>query len=679
MRSSVPRRPFLRGRQPAGRLAARRLALFFFAVVGLLLIPVAANALTSPRTWVHLPADDSKVIGGDLTVTGAARHNRGVSSVSLVVKNLDDKTYWNGDDWQKGFVRFAASVDRPGAKNVSWSYTVPESDMTDGNYRARAFSRSVEGNGDSRGGDQNEFRYSSGLDPRLYDTEIVVPANGSTINGAVRVEGTARSIEGVAQVRVAIHNNESRRYWDAQNQVWSASYVQSKAVLDEIDGTETGWHVAIPDDQSTVGDYTARAWVQTASGKGDPFGRGRTAFTVIAPVTTTTTPPTTQPPTTVPPTTQPPTTAPPTTRPPTTRPPTTRPPTTQPTTTVAPTTRPPTTQPPSCPDGNVSILVPCEGLLVGASGDFRARDGLLQSKQDHFAAMEDRLNAEFDIFHNFLLWNEMVDKTWPKAKTQALADNGHLLFTNWKSPTGSPTDWAKIANGQFDADILTAAGQVREFGEPTFITFYHEPEDNIRDASGGDQAKIQQYIDDYRDAFRHIVDVFDKNGADNAIWVWDMQGWLGSWESYYTNGLYPGDDVVDWVAWNPYNWFGCVNHGAPTKWKSFEEVVAPFYDWLDKGGSDRPSKDKPLMLGEWGSEENTGATNSDQTKAEWLDEARQILPERFPRLRAIVYFDTEGRRADGTVQFCEWGISSSQDSMSAMARMMNDPNLDPRW
>lgn len=357
----------------------------------------------------------------------------------------------------------------------------------------------------------------------------------------------------------------------------------------------------------------------------------------------------------------------------TAKPPTTvRPPTTTPS--------PSTTQPDSgCPGGDRSILVPCSGVLIGASGDFTNDSGAQIPKQDHFSAMEQRMGADFDIFHDFLQWNDLVDKTWPSSRTQALADDGHILLTNWKSPTGGVSDWARIADGDYDADIRVAARQVAQFGEPTFITFFHEPEDNIRDAANGDAARIQRYIDDYRDAYRHIHNVFDAAGADNAIWVWDMQGWLGGFASYYDSGLYPGDDVVDWVAWNPYNWQGCDNHGNSTKWTSFTDVVAPFYDWLDEGGPNRPSTDKPLMLGEWGSEENDGAVNSDQTKAEWLDEARRVLQDRFPRLKAVVYFDTEGRRSNGTVQFCEWAIDSSQASVNAMRTMLLDTNLNPRW
>ncbi|MGH1489541.1 MAG: glycoside hydrolase family 26 protein [Acidimicrobiales bacterium] len=660
-------------------------------------MPAAANALTSPQTKVKSPAQGS-IVTADVTVRGSASHGRGVAEVRLVFKNLDDRTYWNGHDWQDEFVRFSVPVDRPGAKQTSWSYVMPWQEMTEGNYRARAFARSVDGNGDSSGGDRKEFSYRTNHD--LYDTEITGPTGAISDAEPITVVGRGRSSEGVALVRVAIHHRESKQYWNGESQQWQKRYVNSLAELDEPGGNDVNWQVVIPAGSNLVGHYTARAWVRTSTDKGDPFGRGRTSFETVAtppPTTTTTVPPTTTPPTTTPPTTAPPTTAPPTTRPPTTTPPTTTPPTTAPPTTTPPTTQPPTTQPsttapttappttappstqPPCAGGNAAILVPCSGVLIGASGDFKADDGSSQSKQDHFARMEERLDADFDIFHDFLQWRDMVSKTWPNAKTQALADDGHILLTNWKSPTQSVTDWARIADGVYDADIRTAAGQVKAFGEPTFITFFHEPEDNIRDTADGDQAKVQQYIDDYSAAFRHIHDVFESAGADNAIWVWDMQGWLGGFESYYENGLYPGDDIIDWVGWNPYNWYGCENHNNPRKWKTFDQVISPFYNWLDEGGPNRPSLDKPMMLGEWGSEENDGASNSSQTKAEWLDDARRMLPTQFPRLRAVVYFDTEGRRADNTVQFCEWAIDSSPSSMAAMTSLLTDPVLTARW
>ncbi len=290
----------------AGRSNLRRLAIFVLAIVGLLAIPVVVDALTSPRTYVDSPAESSTVTG-DLTVVGSARHTKGVSTVQLVVKNLDDNTYWNGESWQRRFIRFDIDVDNPGASNTGWSYTVAADHLKKGNYRARAFARSVEGNGDAYGGDLNDFRYIPDLDPELYDTEVTAPADGAKISGSVTVEGHARSVDGVAAVNVVVRHTDSNRYWDGKAGVWSSDFVRTSATLATPGGTATDWSVTLPADQSIAGSYFTRAWVVTSSGKGDPFGLGQANFTVDG----TTPPPGGPSPTTVPvPSTQPPSTVP---------------------------------------------------------------------------------------------------------------------------------------------------------------------------------------------------------------------------------------------------------------------------------------------------------------------------------------------------------------------------------
>ncbi|MDQ3881393.1 MAG: hypothetical protein M3295_10030 [Chloroflexota bacterium] len=67
------------------------------------------------------------------------------------------------------------------------------------------------------------------------------------------------------------------------------------------------------------------------------------------------------------------------------------------------------------------------------------------------------------------------------------------------------------------------------------------------------------------------------------------------WYSLDSSGLYPGDDVIDWIGWDPSNWYLCHN----AAWKSFGEKVTPFYNWLLENGHGN----KRFMLSEWGSRE----------------------------------------------------------------------------
>ncbi len=316
---------------------------------------------------------------------------------------------------------------------------------------------------------------------------------------------------------------------------------------------------------------------------------------------------------------------------------------------------------------------------MGSTGDFADADGNWQSPRQDFRRQEARLGHDFDIFHEYNQWRDLVDKSWPNAETQQLADEGRVVFTNWKSPTSHPDDWARIAVGAYDADINKAAQRIIDFADPVFITFFHEPEDNIKKVAGDDIAKQDALVRDYANAFAHIVEVFDQAGADNAIWVWNIQGWLGH-QRLYEAGLYPGDDVVDWVAYNAYNWHGCDNHGDSRRWREFYDVYLPFYQWLETDGPGRPATDKPIMLGEWGTEENDNAENSDQSKGEWIDGARHhFANQTFPRIKAAVYFDTEGVRADGSIQFCRWALDSSSSSLDSFRNLMADSSLEPSW
>ena len=298
------------------RVPSTRATIFLAVVLALLTVPAVAWALTSPKTTVDTPAEAAQE-HGHLNIGGTASHRVGVAGVRLVVRNIDDNTYFNGRTWQSEFVRFDIPVHEPGATETRWSYTVPARKLTPGNYRARAFSYSVEGNGDGFGGDWNEFTYLGRYDPTLYDTEITAPADGAAVSpDSFSVSGIASSTEGVESVGVVVRNRETNRYWNAERAKWQASFVTVQAELSYTDGgTQAAWTVNVPAQHVEPGSYFARAWVRNGAGNGDPIGRGRTSFTVEPTVVTPPTPASTTTTTTSPAPTVAPTTAVPPTEP----------------------------------------------------------------------------------------------------------------------------------------------------------------------------------------------------------------------------------------------------------------------------------------------------------------------------------------------------------------------------
>jgi beta-mannanase len=289
--------------------------------------------------------------------------------------------------------------------------------------------------------------------------------------------------------------------------------------------------------------------------------------------------------------------------------------TTRPATT---TTRPPATTAPSPspgPGGVSDILAPSSGALWGTT--------------EFTYEWEGQLGRRFDIVHFYHQWTH----EFPTAKERDLAGGGRILLLNWKPPPGAGS-WAAVASGRHDAQITTTANRLKSFGKKLFLAFHHEPEDNV-----GEYGTAA----DYARAYRHIHDVFRQVGAGNVVWVWNVMGYLG-WQHLFGD-LYPGDRYVDWIAYDPYNWYGCRSGAKP---QTFAEITKSFYDY-----SAARYPGKPLMLGEFGLREQPAGAMS---KSQWFRDAVATLKTTRTRIKAVVYFNN--------LHNCDWRVTSSSSSVA---------------
>ncbi len=193
--------------------------------------------------------------------------------------------------------------------------------------------------------------------------------------------------------------------------------------------------------------------------------------------------------------------------------------------------------------------------------------------------------------------------------------------------------------------IRARADAVKSFGEPVFLRPMWEMD--------GDWTKTWvKSPASFIAAWRRIHGIFRSRGATNATFVWCPTAWgfaTGKAQSYY-----PGNEYVDWVCSDPYNWAP----GRPgAEWRSLAQAAQPFYDWGLATG-------KPLMLGEYGCQERTSGE-----KAAWFNQARADLKSRFPAIRALVYFDS--------FTAYDWRVDTSSSSLSAFRAMSADPYFNP--
>lgn len=184
----------------------------------------------------------------------------------------------------------------------------------------------------------------------------------------------------------------------------------------------------------------------------------------------------------------------------------------------------------------------------------------------------------------------------------------------------NPFPLKQIAAGNFDGYIDGWATGLARYGHPVLIRFAHEMNGTWYPWGAGVNGNTAA---DYLAAYRHVHDRFALQGAGNVQWVFSPDGDPFGTEPAYRN-FYPGDNYVDWLAADVYNW------GTTRSWSSWQ----PISFWYAKAYSQLTALNatKPLMLAEWSSEEQGG------NKGAWIQDAATNIPRLFPRTRAVVWF-----------------------------------------
>lgn len=292
----------------------------------------------------------------------------------------------------------------------------------------------------------------------------------------------------------------------------------------------------------------------------------------------------------------------------------------------------------ACPVG--AKLVPDCGSLLGVAPGAHSKDSKIQALRD----FEANTGRDQHIYHSYHRGEEL----FPTREEIEVASDPRVprvLFTNWK-PRGA--SWAEIAAGDpaTDAYLDRLAQHITSnFGDrPFFFTVHHEPEDDVRaDPDSGYTAA------DYAAMFGHVIKRLKDNGVTNLVSVMVYMAYLKWTQQDWHADLYPGDDVVDWVAWDTYGYSDPgYGHG------DFADIVnreggsgqnwPGFYRWAAEN-----FPGKPFMIAEWGV---WYSSRNPDHQAKVFNQAIDQLAH-FPRLKAVVYFDSasaEGRdsRVDAT-------------------------------
>lgn len=234
------------------------------------------------------------------------------------------------------------------------------------------------------------------------------------------------------------------------------------------------------------------------------------------------------------------------------------------------------------------------------------------------------IQPELIVF--FMAWPDSVEKMRsPRESLEAIEASGAVPVLTWEPfidrGTYMETVLAEdVFAGKYDAVIDAFAGKVGEFGGEVWIRFAHEMNFDYYhwgvDASEFDaRAPLV-----YRDFYRYVVDRFRSAGTHNVRWVFcpnaesipnpktdPAAGWNRA------SRYYPGDDYVDILGMDGYNWGDTQtpgNAGWQSRWQTFAEIFQPLHEEL-RALAPR----KPIYVFE------TASAPSGGDKAKWIDDA----------------------------------------------------------
>lgn len=258
------------------------------------------------------------------------------------------------------------------------------------------------------------------------------------------------------------------------------------------------------------------------------------------------------------------------------------------------------------------------------------------STLDAYASMVGRRPDIFLVFRNMagpLLYSSEISNLRARGETPMVTLEPYL-----SSGVASLPD---IAAGKYDAYFRKEADAVRGLGMTVMIRFAHEM--NLLSSDWGPN-KAGNTGSAYADAWRHIVTVFRAEGATNVQWVWAPNVDYGGRPF---NQFFPGDEWVDYIGLDGYNW----GTSGSESFADFSKIFASSYATITQLST------KPLIITE------TAASEAGGNKAAWIEETfLETIPQEMPRISGVIWFNEDKER--------DWPVNSSQASLDAYRKVV---------
>jgi hypothetical protein len=277
------------------------------------------------------------------------------------------------------------------------------------------------------------------------------------------------------------------------------------------------------------------------------------------------------------------------------------------------------------------------------------------------SAVESQLGTHVSVTNFF----RSIEQTFTDREVENAAAHGSIpLITlefcaEGKSTVVGDRTWpayrlACITRGDLDAKIRAYADEARDSGHEIWIRPFHEMNGYWYSWSGTANGN---HTTDFIPAWQHVHDIFAREGASNVKFVWCPN--IESLPNTAANSIaayYPGDDYVDYMALDGYNFSTTLPN---VHWRSFADLFAAPYRTLCAC-----SAVKPIFVAE------TASVSKGGDKAAWIAAMFRAIPQQFPRVVGVDWFNSANSRQD-------WPVSSSSSALQAFRLGMANGSYSP--
>jgi hypothetical protein len=305
-------------------------------------------------------------------------------------------------------------------------------------------------------------------------------------------------------------------------------------------------------------------------------------------------------------------------------------------------------------DATSGGAAPATTLRKVATGVFLP--SLSPTKLDAFTRKTGHSPGVVMFFQNWGVgWNYFPAKDGANNIIDAIVARGAVPMISWEPFDGVSSKNAayslrNIANGAYDSYIQQWAIDAAAWGalSPSnriYLRFAYE-------MNGGWFSWGRGHFDNtptlFKQVWRRVWQIFQTAGATNVRFVFSVNDPCAA--CWPITKLYPGDKYVNYLGLSSYNW------GTSQTWSTWTTMVGTYSSSMTAFGALITTKvsaqpKMPIIVTE------TGAAQVGGNKALWIQNGYPAVYTKWPRIKAIVYYNRRDPRGSYPADWRLYGSS----------------------